>query len=159
MLSKMPPPEKIFEAWSALSSGRVSIRGDKERGEAEVKSSNGQKTYHLRWADNIFQSDDSATYWQGYPGYPVIAVLMALGRLPFCGECAALFKDVDWNRANAKASRDYSQALAKIMKNLGLDAKMEEKLRLMASEAFSALADLDIGLKRPGRPKAGKAIR
>ena len=32
--------------------------------------------------------NDSASYWQGYAGYPVLAVMMKEGRLPYDRELA-----------------------------------------------------------------------
>lgn len=79
MADKLGPKEKIYEAYSALADERVKLEEDK----ASVSSSDGKKTYTIRWRDNVYVSDDNATYWQGYPGYPVIAVMMLKGELPY----------------------------------------------------------------------------
>ena len=46
----------------------------------------------MRWDGNHYTSNDSATYWAGYPGYPVLAVWMKQGILPMNEEIIALFE-------------------------------------------------------------------
>lgn len=152
----MPPSEKFYEAWSAIASGRIKFSGDAARGQAEILSSNREKTYHVYWEGNTFYSDDSASYWQGYPGYPVLAALMLLGKLPFCQTCGELLRDVDWHAANARARRDYAQALREVLKKPGIDEAERQKMREEASKAMNALKMLDLVLKRP-RKNQGKS--
>ena len=65
-MEKMPPLAKVFEAWSALADGRVSLDGEDRR--ATVTSSNGLKAYTVAWSEDggTYSSNDNATYWQGY---------------------------------------------------------------------------------------------
>lgn len=158
---KLPPLEKIFEAWSAVASGRVTLdpSATPESGEALVRSSNHDKTYHVAWRDGVFTSDDNASYWQGYPGYPVGAVLMKLGLVPFDPLAARPFANVDWNAANKKAKGDYARALATIEDELGLDESAREEADQAAKTALEALSALDIVIKRPARKRSGNAAR
>jgi hypothetical protein len=70
---KSPPKAKVYEALSAVADGRVTLMGGEK---AEVVSSDGTKTYHVEWSpdSNQITSNDNASYWQGYMGYPIIAV-------------------------------------------------------------------------------------
>lgn len=77
-MEKLPPLQKIYEAWSALADGRVEMGEDT----ADVASSNGAKHYTVSWTEDTYSSNDNASYWQGYAGYPVLAVLMKQGKLP-----------------------------------------------------------------------------
>ncbi|MBR3016019.1 MAG: hypothetical protein IKH57_02885, partial [Clostridia bacterium] len=86
-MTKLGLIEKICEAYSAIADGRIAISDTS----AEVKSSNGVKTYIVTWDGNTYTSNDSASYWQGYPGYPIIAVLMTQGKVTLDREVAALF--------------------------------------------------------------------
>ena len=81
-MEKLPPIAKVYEAWSAVADGRVKLHPDERR--ATVTSSNGEKEYTVSWDEDgaAYSSNDNATYWQGYAGYPVIAVLMEQGALP-----------------------------------------------------------------------------
>ena len=72
-MEKLPPEEKVYEAWTAIADGRVNI--DEAARTATVRSSDGTQTYTIQWdADRReYSSNDNASYWRGYPGYPVIA--------------------------------------------------------------------------------------
>ena len=105
-MKKLPPIQKILEAYTAIVDKHVNLTKD----QAEVASSNGAKTYTVNWDDNEYHSNDNATYWQGYAGYPVIAVLMLQGKLPFNQKLADNFKSVNWNEINSKFKRNYAKA-------------------------------------------------
>lgn len=77
-MKKRPPLEKIYEAYSAIADDRVSM-GEHE---AAVRSSDGGGEYRVTWTGDAYASTDNATYWQGYAGYPVLAVLLLQGHLP-----------------------------------------------------------------------------
>lgn len=155
MSAKMPPPEKIYEAWSALADGRVELSPGAStlEGDAFVASSNRTKTCRVTWHDTVFSSDDNASYWQGYPGYPVIAVLMRLGLLPYDAAAASLFAQVDWNAANKRAGADYAKALTEVENMLDLSAAERKHAADSADTAYRALADLNLTLKRPQKKR------
>lgn len=116
-MKKLPPIQKILEAYTAIVDKHVNLTKD----QAEVASSNGAKTYTVNWDDNEYHSNDNATYWQGYAGYPVIAVLMLQGKLPFNQKLADNFKSVNWNEINSKFKRNYAKAATEVIKKKGLD--------------------------------------
>ena len=151
-MEKMPPLAKVFEAWSALADGRVSLDGEDRR--ATVTSSNGLKAYTVAWSEDggPYSSNDNATYWQGYAGYPVIAALMAQGRLPFDRAAAEGFAHVDWTELN---ERDYAAAAREVVDERGLDAAQADAA---AHEVLDALAALDVTVKRgAARPPRAKS--
>ena len=113
-MRKLPPPEKAAEAYSAIADGRVTLFAAEER--AEVISSDGEKKYAVAWRGNVYTSTDNATRWQGYAGYPVLAVLMLQGRLPLDREVAALFSGINWTELNRKHRRDYAAALDAVVR-------------------------------------------
>src|SRR5260370_32221694 len=75
---KMPPIAKVYEAIGALGDGRVTIEDSTH---ASVRSSDDSKTYEVEISDDgrEISSNDTASYWQGYLGYPAIAVMPAPG--------------------------------------------------------------------------------
>lgn len=109
-LKKFPPIEKIPEAYSAIVDERIQI----EDSLAYVYSSNMEKRYTVLFDKDSYASNDSATYWQGYPGYPILAVWMKQGILSYDASIAKLFQGVDWNALNKKYKRKYSEALASL---------------------------------------------
>lgn len=113
-MEKMPPVEKIYEAWSAVAGGRVTI--DDAARKATVVSSDRTREYTVSWSDDgsVYNSNDNATYWRGYAGYPVIAVMMMQGRLPLDRLEAERYADVNWKKINTEYHNNYSAASPKL---------------------------------------------
>lgn len=149
-MKKLPPIEKIYEAWSAIADDRVIMR----EGRATVCSSNRAKEYIVSWAGNVYSSNDNATHWQGYAGYPVIAVLMLQGLLPLDRDIAALFVGINWTEANAAAKRDYAKAVETVFAQLQCDEEKQSAARLENIRVYDALKALNIEITRsaPRKP-------
>ncbi len=146
MLKKLPPVEKAYEAFSAIGDGRVEMHEEY----AIIRSSDASKQYTVEWDGNKYMSDDSATFWQGYPGYPVIAVLMLQGRLPMDEDVCRKMKGIAWKTINDAHKRNYSAALDEVMKDLeacGTDTSDVRKLADIVNEQL-ALLDIETGRKR-----------
>lgn len=146
---KTTPVEKVPEAWTALADNRVMLEegSNKNSGKAIVESSDGAKSYAVTWREEgrIFTSTDSATYWQGYPGYPVIAVLMLLGRLAYDKDLAAKFVGVEWKKINTKFRNDYSKALKYVEEERSIDT---ETVASASTEVLNQLNALNLTIKR-----------
>lgn len=137
----MPPIEKVYEAWTALADGRVAMH----EGYATVASSDGAKEYTVRFSGDQYTSDDNATFWQGYPGYPVIAVLMLQDKIPYDKEEARLWKDINWTELNKKYRNKYAEAVRQIAEERGIN---QEKAAESAQLVMEALSSLPIEIKR-----------
>ena len=142
-MRKLPPPEKAAEAYSAIADGRVTLFAAEER--AEVISSDGEKKYAVAWRGNVYTSTDNATRWQGYAGYPVLAVLMLQGRLPLDREVAALFSGINWTELNRKHRRDSAAALDAVVRARNMDAAA---VRAAMDQVFERLSALDVEIRR-----------
>jgi len=143
-MNKLPPIEKVYEAYSAIADGRITMHEN----HAIVSSSDRSKEYTVTWDGDAYASDDNATYWQGYPGYPVLAVLMLQGRVPLDTETAALFRGINWKQLNAKFKRDYAKAAAAAMENIDCGPGEKEKIAAEVRGVYEAIALLDIQVKR-----------
>ena len=141
---KLPPVEKIPEAYSAIVDGRVKMSDNSAS--ASVVSSDGAKEYLVQWDGDKFYSNDNATYWQSYPGYPVLAVLMELDRLPYDEAAASYFKDVDWHDLNARNKRDYARSVEDVIGVLSPEVK--ESIHSAIESAFDQLKTLDLTFTR-----------
>lgn len=143
-MKKLPPIEKVYEAWSALADERIALTSPHS---ARVVSSDGAKEYEVRYdaATDTYASDDSATYWRGYPGYPVIAMMMLQGRIPYDIPESNLWGGVNWTTVNAAHKRDYAAAAQQVAaeRNIDLAHAHEAAERVMAR-----LAELDAKVKR-----------
>ncbi len=133
-MKKMPPIQKILEAYTAIVDKHVELKNN----EALVTSSNGAKTYTVSCEDNIYHSNDNATYWQG-----------------FDQKLADNFASVNWNEVNAKFKRNYAKAASEVIKEKGLD---EKEVMAELEKVYGALKDLPITIKRGALrpPKASK---
>ncbi len=147
-MEKLPPLQKVYEAWSALADGRVEMGED----EATVTSSNGAKHYTVSWSEDTYSSNDNASYWQGYAGYPVLAVLMKQGKLPLAEALIPRFAHIDWNALNKKHKRDYAAAAEEAFAAADLAKDEIAQAEAAAKQALDAVAALPIKMKRKGRP-------
>lgn len=144
MLKKLPPVQKVYEAMTAVADRRIHM----EDSSASVISSDGARNYTVRWKDDLYFSDDPASYWQGYPGYPVLAVMMQQGRLPYDAHAAEAMSGIHWHALNEKYKRDYDAALQSVLKEKeqqGYDTASTQKL---ASECMQKLESSSIALTR-----------
>lgn len=140
-MKKMPPIEKVYEAWTAIADGRVRMH----EGGADVDSSDGAKSYTVKFNGDTWASDDNATYWQGYPGYPVIAVLMLQGKLPLDREEAELWKGINWTELNKKHRNKYAKALEEVEMERNIDPVRATEA---AEAVMKALEELPLVIKR-----------
>lgn len=142
--AKQPPRVKFFEALGALADKRVSIQGvqdppllldSKESSSllsrgliAKCLSSNGDKTYDvrlqlessngidvLRWACN-----DNGSRFQGYLGYPVIALMLTSRLLTTVAEedllaAISLLHDVEWKNIATKYKNDWDKVIETVL--------------------------------------------
>lgn len=149
---KLPPIEKIPEAYGAIADGRVAMK----ESSAEVVSSDGTKTYHVKWKDGVYTSDDNGSRWQGYSGYPILAVLLMQGRLPLDRTVMEAFRGVPWKDLNKKYKNKYAEALAGVLENIRSAGGDPERIRQEMQTVYSALEALKLPRRR-GASAGGKA--
>lgn len=143
-MEKLPPKEKIYEAFTALADGRVEMKGNS----AAVISSDGSKSYRVAWRGNEYASTDNATYWQGYAGYPVICVLMLQGKLLVDWGVVRMFTGVPWSTLNKTHRRDYAKALGAAIVGLGLAQEQVTKAAEATEKIYLQLKELDVRIVR-----------
>ncbi len=121
---KLPPEEKIYEAFSVLADNRYELTGE---GKATVTSSGGDKKYQVSWSrlENKLKvfSNDNASRWQGYTGYPIIAVLMFTGMISIDRGIIRYFKDIPWNTLNKAHKNNYRAAVEEVLAPLNPDVQ------------------------------------
>lgn len=141
-LKKLPPIEKIPEAYSAIVDERIQV----EDSVAYVYSSNKEKRYTVLFDKDSYASNDSATYWQGYPGYPILAVWMKQGILSYHASIAKLFQGVDWNALNKKYKRKYSEALASLYAKMSKEEV--EAVQQEITKVYEEIQQLSFHIKK-----------
>lgn len=144
MSVKVPPIEKIHEAYSAIADGRIVMRET----EADVTSSDLSKQYLVKWKENVYSSNDNASYWKGYLGYPLIAVLMLQGKLSLDQKIADYFKGINWKKLNTKHKNKFAEAVKEIMDGFeatGIDC---EPINKEIEKVYQEIEKLTISTKR-----------
>lgn len=141
---KLPPIEKIHEAYSAIADDRITLRDS----EADVLSSDLAKKYLVKWEDETYSSNDNASYWKGYLGYPIIAVLMLQGKLSFDRETAGYFKGINWKKLNTEHKNKYSEAVKQIMDELKTSGVDCDKINGEINKVYKEMEQLAINTKR-----------
>ncbi len=157
---KMPPKAKIYEALTAVADGRVTLTGAQQ---AEVVSSAGTKTYLVEWSADrqAIVSNDNASYWQGYMGYPMVAVLMTLGMVEYAPEVAARLAGIPWQQINKRFRNDYDKAVAAVLESLQEQGADPQAIRAEVDRIMSFLERLSLQ-KLPRRrrpPSSGSAAK
>lgn len=143
-MEKLPPIEKIYEAYSALADNRITLKENY----ALVLSSDGSKSYTVEWLDDTYSSTDNASYWQGYAGYPIISVLIKQRKLHLNKNFVSYFSDVNWNSLNKKYKRDYNAALLEVFKVKQLSEIEITEIQDETKAVFEQLKSLDIKIAR-----------
>ena len=140
-MEKMPPIAKIYEAYSCIADNRIDIKET----EAIVTSSDEKKNYTIKWKENDYSSTDNASYWQGYPGYPILAVLMLQNKLNYNKEIIPYFKGINWHELNEKHKRNYDAAIEEVLENIPYD---KEIIKKETEKAYEELKNRTINVKK-----------
>ena len=155
---KMPPLAKVYEALGALGDGRVEFV-DATR--ATVASSDGSKQYEVVISPDgrEVSSNDNASFWQGYLGYPAIAVMIARGLLSRPDASVEALAGVPWKKLNTRYRNNYDRSVNDALERAaarGFDAASIRATATSILEELRELAPLR-GSRRPAVPT--KAIR
>ena len=143
-MKKMHPVAKIYEAFSVLADGRIKL----EENKATITSSNDEKQYTVVWNENEITSNDNATVWQGYPGYPVIAVWLMKNRISYQKDIIKYFKNINWHEINKQNKRDYQKGIEDILNALREDNIDTEKIEEEVNRIYFAIENLDFKIVR-----------
>jgi hypothetical protein len=152
---KLPPRVKVFEAFTALADDRVRITGP---GSATVTSSAGDRVYDVEWSEDgrTIAANDNASYWQGYLGYPALAVLLLRGELRAGDDVVRALAGVPWHALNKRLRRDYDAAVSHVLAKLPDGSPDRAVIEREVDDVLEQLGALD--LRRAGRgrrpPKA-----
>ena len=145
---KMPPKAKVYEALSAVGDQRVRVIDETH---AQVTSSGGEKTYLVQWSEDgrKIASNDNASFWQGYMGYPIIAALMVRGLLDYTEDTARFLAGVPWKQVNRRFKRDYVRAVEHVLAEIEAKGGDRTTVEREAARAYQQLAKLQLERTRP----------
>ncbi|MFN3803905.1 MAG: hypothetical protein ACK4SY_02495 [Pyrobaculum sp.] len=123
MTLELPPRVKVLEALSAIVDNRVHVIAD---GRCEVVSSEGDRRYHVFIQGAEAYSDDNGTVYRGYVGYPIVACLMATGRLPVDIELGERLRGVPWRKLNQQFKK-YEEVIRYIYAERNIERQKAER--------------------------------
>jgi hypothetical protein len=151
----MPPLAKVYEALSAVADDRVAISGETS---AEVLSSERDKTYTVKWTldGRSITSNDNATRWQGHTGYPIVAVLLQTGRIPYDPAAAEALAGVPWHTLNKQYKRDYDAAVDHVLAKVAERGGNADAIREEVRQIYDALVELAPERPEPKRSESKK---
>jgi len=147
---KLPPLAKVYEALGAIGDGRVQLTDEMR---AAVVSSSGDKTYTVELDSSAHQiaSNDNASYWQGYLGYPAIAVLILRGLYQPRAEILRALAGVPWKELNTRYRNNYERTLADVLARAETRGADPAAIRGEAAAVLEAL--------RAYAPKRGRRLK
>lgn len=151
----MPPRAKLFEAFGAVAEDRVNLTGPTR---AEVTSSGRDKSYQVEWSSDTQEitSNHNASYWQGHLGYPIVAVLRAIGRLTSDAEAVPQMSGVPWSSINKRFKPAYQKAVDHVLAEIAAKGGSPDLINGAVDEVLDQLKGLKLKKgPRPSRP-AGK---
>jgi hypothetical protein len=137
---KMPPLIKIYEAIGAVADGRVHLEDENH---ASVISSETSKSYLVESSGREISANYNASYWQGYLGYPAIAVMIARGILRPPPDTLVALRGFPWKELNRRFRNDYELTLREVANRIiegggdpaAVDAACAELLEALRSFA------------------------
>ncbi len=115
---RLPPRIKVLEALSAIADGRVRREGD----HYVIVSSDGSRSYtvYVDEGRGLVYSNDNGTVYRGYVGYPIMSVLMMLGKLSFDKELSDGLRGIPWRELNERF-KNYNAVMEVIRGRVGED--------------------------------------
>jgi len=102
----LPPRIKVLEALGCIADGRIELINENT---ARVTSSLGDRIYrvYVDLSRGVAYSDDNGTKYRNYIGYPIIALLMLRGVIPYSEDIAKALSGIPWKILNEKYKRYY----------------------------------------------------
>jgi hypothetical protein len=138
---EIPPLVKAYEALGAVGDGRVRMLGNSR---AIVTSSSGRKKYQVETSADgrEISSNDNASYWQGYLGYPAIAVLIERGLYRAPANVTDALAGIPWQEINRRNRNNYAKTLAEVDKQIEENGHDPDAVRSEAEALLDFLRKL-----------------
>ena len=87
-------------------------------------------------------SNDNASYWQGYLGYPGIAVMLARGFYDPSENSVKAPAGIPWKEINRRFKNDYGKTIAEVMRRLKESGHDTDAVRAETEAILQALRQL-----------------
>jgi hypothetical protein len=143
-MKKMPPIAKIYEAFSVIADNRIKV--DENR--AIITSSNQKKEYTVTWNETEISSNDNATFWLNYPGYPILAVWLKTNKISYQQEVIKYFKKINWHEINKKNKRNYEKGINDVLNQLAEQNVDTETIEQEVDRIYKEIENLNYEIVR-----------
>lgn len=140
---EIPPKAKVYEALTAVASDHVHLLDETS---AKVVSSNKKKTYQVQWSSDgsAITSNDNASYYQGYLGYPILAVLMKLKRLSYDPQVADWLAGIQWKIINVQFKNNYDRAVDHVLSTIENAVTKREQIETEVERIYIQVKQLHL---------------
>ncbi len=156
MYWKEPEISKIYEALTAISDGRVEIYGNGSD-KAKVWSSSRNKYYDVSYnpAGKLIMSNDNSAYYTGTLSWPMVAFLMANGKIKYNPVLLKPLKGIIWKEINQRYKNDFPKAADSVLEDLKSKGHDINLIKKGAEEIYGETLKMKLGYlgKRMPPPK------
>ena len=97
-------------------------------------------------------SNDNASYWTGYLGYPSIAFLMIKGALNYNPKSTEALKDIHWKDVNVKFKNDFKKTEKYVL-------ELVKEKGYIITELVAEVENIFEQIKKLGIEKLGKRVK
>ena len=102
-------------------------------------------------------SNDNASYYQGYLGYPIVATLMHVGKLDYDRNVATQLSGVHWKQINQKHKNKYEKAIEEVLQTLAKKGVDVSLINAEVDRIYESLSKMSFGmLSRRRKPPLSK---
>jgi hypothetical protein len=99
----------------------------------------------------MFASNDNASDWQGYIGYPIVAVLLVLGRIPHQKGIADALRGIAWKNLNDAHKRNYNAAIEEALSDVDNKGATRAAVEAEVDNIAAALKELRLEKLSPAK--------
>lgn len=115
----------VYEALSAIADKRFELVSENE-GKCTSTSKGKYYTVNYDPSTNSIMSNDNMAYYVGEISYPMVAILLLTGTIPYDTTILPFFKDIKWKEINQKNKNNYMKSVMQVLEELekkGVDIK------------------------------------
>ncbi len=136
------PISKIYEALSAIADKRVKKIDENQY---LVISSDKSKAYTVILDGKIASSNDNATYWQHYAGYPILACYLYEGKLDYDKKLLSYFENISWKKLNVENKNNYDKSIEQAFKTV--DKETMKRIEMETNHILKTFMTYDLTIK------------
>jgi hypothetical protein len=140
---KQPHINKVYEALTAVSTGRLELLSDRR---AKCHASAGNKSYDVSWTADFSEmmSNDNSAFYKGELSYPMIAVMLATGRIAYDHKLAAHLAGVIWKDINTKTGNNWGASVDLVLAGLGESGVDTKSVQVEAERIYMLVCDMKV---------------